>query len=122
MSHAKEKRATHCIYVVVKFYPWFKFLFSFCFGVWERMIVSFKQKKVKFKHSNNPISLEGLSVLASSLECIKPRKLDELKLTTANILGSKPHRVLSNLQCVVHTLIVEHLDKATLFADFLSQM
>ena len=74
-------------------------------------------------HSNNAISLEGLSVLASSLECIKPRKLDELKLTTANILGSKPHlQVLSNLQCVVHTLIVEHLDKATLFADFLSQM
>ena len=87
------------------------------------MIVSFKQKKVKFKHSNNPISLEGLSVLASSLECIKPRKLDELKLTAANILGSKPHlQVLSNLQFVVHTLIVEHLDKATLFADFLSQM
>ena len=62
------------------------------------------------------------AVLASSLECIKPRKLDELKLTAANILGSKPHRVLSNLQCVVHTLIVEHLDKATLFADFLIQM
>ena len=41
--------------------------------------------------------------------------MDELKLTAANILGSKPHQVLSNLQCVVHTLIVEHLDKATLF-------
>ncbi|CAH3135711.1 unnamed protein product [Porites lobata] len=76
----------------------------------------------KLDLSNNPISLEGLSVLASSLECIKPRKLDELKLTAANILGSKPHRVLSNLQCMVHTLIVERLDKATLFADFLSQM
>ena len=44
-----------------------------------------------------------------SVGCIKPRKLDELKLTAANILGSKPHlQVLSNLHCVLHTLITSN--------------
>jgi len=75
----------------------------------------------KWELSNNPISLECLSNLASSLQCRRPRKLDELKLT-GNILVPKSHQDLSSLRSVVRNVIAEHLDKATLFADYISQM
>ncbi|XP_068699210.1 uncharacterized protein [Montipora foliosa] len=70
---------------------------------------------------NNPISVESLSALSSSLQCIKPRKLDEVKVT-GNILDPKTYQVLSQLRTVVQNVEAEHLDKATLFADFVSQM
>ncbi|XP_074626351.1 uncharacterized protein LOC141884465 isoform X2 [Acropora palmata] len=70
---------------------------------------------------NNPISLDSLSALASSLQCIKSRKLEEIKVTQ-NILGPQLHQALSRLKAVVKNVVAEHLDKTTLFADFVSQM
>ena len=70
---------------------------------------------------NNPISLDSLSALASSLQCIKSRKLEEIKVTQ-NILGPQLHEALSRLKAVVKNLVAEHLDKSTLMADFVSQM
>lgn len=70
---------------------------------------------------NNPISLDSLSALASSLQCIKSRKLEEIKVTQ-NILGPQLHEALSRLKAVVKNVVAEHLDKTTLMADFVSQM
>ena len=65
--------------------------------------------------------MESLSALSSSLQCIKPRKLEEMKVT-GNILDPKTYQVLLQLRTVVQNVEAEHLDKATLFADFVSQM
>lgn len=70
---------------------------------------------------NNPVSLDSLSALASSLQCIKSRKLEEIKVTQ-NILGPQLHQALSRLKAVVKNVVAEHLDKTTLMADFVSQM
>lgn len=72
--------------------------------------------------SFNHISPQSLSVLSSSLQRIRPRKLDELKLTKRSLLSPGFQQVLLSLQSVVRHVTAEYLDRATLFADFISQM
>ncbi|KAJ7382668.1 inflammatory response [Desmophyllum pertusum] len=78
-------------------------------------------KLTKLDLSFNFIFPESLSVLASSLQRIRPRKLDELKLTQSRPCPAF-HQVLLSLHSVVQNVIVEYLDPATLLADFVSQM
>ena len=48
-DHLQREEFTSCgVYVVVQFYPWFKFFF-FCFGYGNLMIMSLKEKKKKFE-------------------------------------------------------------------------
>ena len=47
LQHKTNMSSAH-VYVVVQFHPWFKFIFL-CFGVWLCMIISLKQRKIKFK-------------------------------------------------------------------------
>lgn len=79
-------------------------------------------KIVKLDLSFNHISPESLSVLVSSLQSIKPRTLDELKLTPT-LPCSGFQQVLPSLQSVVkNVMVIDYLHHGTLFADYVSQM
>ena len=78
------------VYVVVQFYPWFKFYFPL-FWVMVSMIMSLKKRKIKFKPriklNHNIYNTPWL------LDMIRPRDYQAVRYFTSNILAESKHKI-----------------------------